>query len=222
MGDRVLLSGAGHGDRGLMRPAELCLQRTVNCKSRVLVALAAFILLLGACSYTEGNLGVSLDDDGDGVEIHYLACPGQQVSAVVVETEDRTPLWEIRDVDVDTPPEVIEVGELPTGFDEVVALDDPLPVARPLQVRVEATNGPQPLQGFQIDDLDTTNVMMDGSRFSPEEWRRRAEVRCGIRDAPTPIDPLISGLRQFLVVLLIPFVVLGLAMFAVSWRRRNR
>lgn len=142
-----------------------------------LLALAAGALSAGCWGDDVPSLDHvgALRGDGGEVTVLFGACPGETVERVELKLTDEDfeevvrVLWAIA-ADGEGSDNAFIVGELPPGFREVTALDEPLKSSDSVQVVVtSSTRGTIPMS-FAIDDLRDDEVLVRQDRY-----RSRAE-----------------------------------------------
>jgi hypothetical protein len=149
-------------------------------------------LILAGCDplLPDAGVGVSLEEGGQ-IRIHLALCPGEMVSRIalvttrdnVVGNEDDLVLWEIRPT-ADGGNEgrgfrVLEalVGVDPDGFDETVALTEPIPRRDQLDI-FKDTSQTEQIASFEVAELSIGSILSEDEMWSEAEFVSRARQEC--------------------------------------------
>lgn len=159
-------------------------------RSRVVVVAVMAGVVSASCWGDEvpslDRVGAMRSDDGEA-SILFGACPGEVVERVELnltdddfEEIDRV-LWSIEADEGGSTESLFTVGEVPSGFREATALDQPLNASDHVQVVITSSRRNAIPMSFVVEDLSTEEVLV-----RQDDYRTRAEFDDGVEEACRP------------------------------------
>jgi hypothetical protein len=128
----------------------------------------------------------ALRSDNRGVMIVFGLCPSETVQRVEVKRTDDDfedilgVLWSVEAEGNGSTVSAFTVGEVPPGFREVTALEEPLAADDHVQVVVTSSEHEAIPMSFTVDDLRSAEVLVRQDRYrSRAEFDDRADGACG-------------------------------------------
>jgi hypothetical protein len=154
------------------------------------IALAVLVAAI-ACAGCWGDKLPSLDrvgvirTDDEKVSILFAGWPGDEVERVVLNLTDddfeeiERVLWEIEAGNGTTSQTSFTIGEVPAGFREVTALEEPLEPGDHVQVVVASSEAGTIPMSFTVGDLRSDEVLVRQVRYrSRAEFGDQAAESC--------------------------------------------
>jgi hypothetical protein len=148
------------------------------------VAAGAVTLLLAGCSLFEQiqRMGVSAGDDGSGILVHHVPCPGETLTGMTLSVGDPEEggavIWEVRGTGTGGP---YTVGTTPPGFTESIPLQQLPPPGTDLRLEVATQQGAitrTSSLSFAPGSLQPDRILTLGGEKDPTTFERDALETC--------------------------------------------
>lgn len=148
------------------------------------VAAGAVTVLLAGCGLFEQiqRMGVSAGDDGFGILVHHVPCPGETLTGMTLSVGDPEEggavIWEVRGTGTGGP---YPVGTTPPGFTESVPLEQMPPPGTDLTLEVATQQGAVTRTSslsFDPGSLQPDRIFTLGGEKDPTTFERDALETC--------------------------------------------
>jgi hypothetical protein len=146
-------------------------------------ASGAISVLLAGCGLVEQiqRIGVSAEDDGSGLLVHHVPCPGEALTGITLTAGDPEEggavIWQVTGTGSGGP---YAVGTTPPGFEETVPLRE-VPPATQLTLEVATQQGALTRTSslsFDPASLEPGRILTLGGRKDPATFERDARETC--------------------------------------------